>query len=445
MESSTPIITVVSATAFKVNAHATAIMKTMAALPVPSIGLLISLSRPTITYTGKWAVIDPKWIPNGTWDRISYSRFMIYALHLYIQTDYCITVQWDGYGLNKDKWDNAFLDYDYIGAPWPLSHGEQFRVGNGGFSLRSKKWISITSDQSSVPDFDKDEHLVEDYYFCRNHKDLYDKAGCKIAPIEVAARFSYEQKVEEFPEWSSDKSFGFHGFIDKANEKHRLPVMDSDMKTALLIQNYHSAKERIQWMWPFWKKSGFDLFGIDTEDKECFWPEKIPIKKIGIDAYIEGAHLPQKLIDCFRWFVEDEIFADYTHCCVIENDTLVLKIPYFDSLYAGGIHAGYKLPPMLANKYYHNPWWLSRNACERFVCCGQELIDEGKNECGHPDFFFGYVMEQLEEQVTEFTGTFSQNTILDDWQINPAREAVRAGAWAIHGVKSKSVLDAILS
>lgn len=445
MESSSPIITVVSATAFKVNAHATAIMKTMAALPIPSIGLLISLAKPTIEFKGQWTVIDPKWIPTGYWDRTSYSKFMIYALHCYIQTPYCITVQWDGYGLHPENWDNAFLNYDYIGAPWPLSFGKENRVGNGGFSLRSKKWLSVTSNPSAVPDFDKDPHLVEDYYFCRNNKDVYEKAGCKIAPIEVAARWSYEKSVEEFADWNSDKSFGFHGFHESSNERHRLPEMDNQMRTALLIQNYHNAKDRIQWMWPFWKKSGFDLFGVSTTDKECFWPEPIHSKKIGIDAYIEKKHLPQKLVDCFAWFLEDMIFDKYTHCCVIENDTLVLRIPQFDSLYAGGIHAGYKLPPMLANKYYHNPWWLSRNACERFVCCGQELIDEGHNENGHPDFFFGYVLEQLEEEVTHFQQTFSQNTILDKWQIDPAREAVRAGAWAIHGVKSKSVLDAILS
>ena len=36
-----------------------------------------------------------------------------------------------------------FFDYDYIGAPWPNNFVN--RVGNGGFSLRSKKFLELTA------------------------------------------------------------------------------------------------------------------------------------------------------------------------------------------------------------------------------------------------------------------------------------------------------------
>ena len=43
-----------------------------------------------------------------------------------------------------------FLKWDYIGAPWPLSYeafvdpfGRHIRVGNGGFSLRSRKFLEV--------------------------------------------------------------------------------------------------------------------------------------------------------------------------------------------------------------------------------------------------------------------------------------------------------------
>jgi len=81
-----------------------------------------------------------------------YSYFMVYELDKYINTSHVLIVQEDGYVVNPDKWDNSFLDYDYIGAPWPLPvdsfsyrdrDGNIQRVGNGGFSLRTKKLLGV--------------------------------------------------------------------------------------------------------------------------------------------------------------------------------------------------------------------------------------------------------------------------------------------------------------
>ena len=49
----------------------------------------------------------------------AYSHFMIYDLHRYINTKYCLVVQSDGFIVNADAWDDDFYSYDYIGAPWP--------------------------------------------------------------------------------------------------------------------------------------------------------------------------------------------------------------------------------------------------------------------------------------------------------------------------------------
>jgi len=63
----------------------------------------------------------------------------------------CLLVQPDGFVINPDKWDNQFFEYDYIGAPWeqvPHSYldpwGKPHRVGNGGFSFRSKKLLDVS-------------------------------------------------------------------------------------------------------------------------------------------------------------------------------------------------------------------------------------------------------------------------------------------------------------
>src|SRR5574340_709517 len=37
----------------------------------------------------------------------------------YVQTSHLLTIQWDGWVLDGAKWQEEFLKYDYIGAPWP--------------------------------------------------------------------------------------------------------------------------------------------------------------------------------------------------------------------------------------------------------------------------------------------------------------------------------------
>ena len=79
-----------------------------------------------------------------------YARYMIYHLHEHVVTDFVLTIQHDGFILNPDAWRDDFFDYDYIGAPWPWREqgfvtpfGEHIAVGNGGFSLRSKKLTEV--------------------------------------------------------------------------------------------------------------------------------------------------------------------------------------------------------------------------------------------------------------------------------------------------------------
>jgi len=86
---------------------------------------------------------------------------------------------------------NAFLKYDYVGAPWSPS-GE---VGNGGFSLRRKsKMLEILEDPSYV--YDGNIHVHEDLYFSR-YPNIY-KPSCHEAKL-----FSVETVFSEI-------TFGCH-------------------------------------------------------------------------------------------------------------------------------------------------------------------------------------------------------------------------------------------
>lgn len=146
-----------------------------------------------------------------------YSKFCATELKDYVDTDYVLIVQYDGFILNPTAWTNDFLKYDYIGAPWlvadwsvrdfnfPKSSFGTMVVGNGGFSLRSKKFLETSAKLvrgGKIP-----EIHPEDVSLCVWHKDLLQQEGILIAPPDVAARFSIEGDDDTY-----DTQFGFHGF-----------------------------------------------------------------------------------------------------------------------------------------------------------------------------------------------------------------------------------------
>ncbi len=144
-----------------------------------------------------------------------YSYNMIYRLGDYVDTDYALVVQHDGYVVNPEKWQNVFLEYDYIGSPFRMpsdsfsyrdANGKLFRVGNGGFSLRSKKLIDLPNELKLEW---KPFHgfYNEDGFICAMNRHIYEEHGCKFAPLEVAIHFSHEMPI---PETENIIPFGFH-------------------------------------------------------------------------------------------------------------------------------------------------------------------------------------------------------------------------------------------
>lgn len=154
---------------------------------------------------------------------VEYSRFIIKELNSFIETEFCLVTQGDGFIINPQLWSEEFLNYDYVSAPWRKqshlvnSEGKTVdildltknRVGNGGFSLRSKKLLEL----SSQLDFDhiKTTSLSEDLIICHYYYDWFKDQGIKFAPLEVAIKFSFEQPIEEIENFSWENTFGFHG------------------------------------------------------------------------------------------------------------------------------------------------------------------------------------------------------------------------------------------
>jgi len=135
----------------------------------------------------------------------AYSRYCIQHLYKHVTTSHMLVIQWDGYVKNWKAWNKEWLQYDYIGAPWEW-YTDGLQVGNGGFSLRSKRLMEIVATD---PVFDRNYH-PEDHVICRTYrKYLEEKYQIKFAPIEVARKFS----IEGHNHWNKrhDNQFGFHG------------------------------------------------------------------------------------------------------------------------------------------------------------------------------------------------------------------------------------------
>jgi len=146
-----------------------------------------------------------------------YNRIVFQDLHKYFETSHCLIVQADSFVVNSDLWKDEFLKYDYIGGPWPnkievkpdlILNLEKNTVGNGGFSLRSRKLVEVTSkiNFQSLNFPMKAEDVVICHY-------LYQKMidnGIRFAPPKLAAQFSMEN-VDHLYGQNVNTVFGFHG------------------------------------------------------------------------------------------------------------------------------------------------------------------------------------------------------------------------------------------
>jgi len=128
----------------------------------------------------------------------AYSHFMLKSLAPLVRTEHMLTVQWDGYVLDPGAWRDEFLHYDYIGAPWPHV-AEPNKVGNGGFSLRSRRLLLALQEPAFEPG------NPEDVCICVTHRAALEARGIRFAPTVLASEFSVEEGGQR------DGRFGFHG------------------------------------------------------------------------------------------------------------------------------------------------------------------------------------------------------------------------------------------
>ena len=134
-----------------------------------------------------------------------WNNAIVYDLGDYIDTDYAILIHPDGGIAEPEMWDDKWLQYDFIGSPFPLPtddfsyrdiNGDIQRVGNS-ISLRSKKLMQLPKKLGMEW---KPFHgfYNEDGYISVNMRHVFEEHGCKFAPLEEALKFGRETYLEDY-------------------------------------------------------------------------------------------------------------------------------------------------------------------------------------------------------------------------------------------------------
>ncbi len=115
-----------------------------------------------------------------------------------------LVIQFDGFVINGGEFSPIYAHYDYLGAPWPDAGPHD--VGNGGFSLRSRRLIEAVA---GLPYPDPSQ--AEDVFVCQTLRPSLEALGLRFAPKAIAAHFSVEFPPVPWP------TFGFHGIFHLPN------------------------------------------------------------------------------------------------------------------------------------------------------------------------------------------------------------------------------------
>lgn len=138
-----------------------------------------------------------------------YANLILKGMAEHVNTSHAIYVQWDGMAYDRTQWTPEFLEYDYIGAPWPWMPAGQ-NVGNGGFSLRSRRLLDAIAQDPNIC-LTPEIPLAEDNIIAVSQRTLLEtQYGIKYANADLASQFSYEIGTHR-------PSLGFHGLWNVFN------------------------------------------------------------------------------------------------------------------------------------------------------------------------------------------------------------------------------------
>lgn len=156
-------------------------------------------------------------VPTNTIDE--WNRAMVYDLGDYFNNKYgmefyALVLHPDGGIAHPEAFRDEWLDYDFIGSPFPIPsddfsyrdvNGTIQRVGNS-VSLRSKKLLQLPK-KIGMQWRPFHGFYNEDGYITVNMRHIFEQHGCTFAPFEEAVHFGMETPL---PEHEGIDSFVYH-------------------------------------------------------------------------------------------------------------------------------------------------------------------------------------------------------------------------------------------
>lgn len=214
---------------------------------------MIDLSRVTLLFVATQAHDITKRVISDCWSKVKFGETLVYTndqekigldgiryipCHNFInkreagafyygkamekvETDFALMLEWDGGIFDTAYWKPEFFSYDYIGAPWQVRRNDTRDVGNGGFTLMSKRLGHFICENFA-------QHPVfTDVDVCRNQRGAYDAAGFKWPDRQLASSFAWELGLR------NPEHFGFHGAFTWPTV---LPTEELIIRTGLLTE-----------------------------------------------------------------------------------------------------------------------------------------------------------------------------------------------------------------
>jgi hypothetical protein len=172
-----------------------------------------------------------------------YSNFMLLGLLPWIETSHVLIAQWDGFATNHDAWRDEFLSVDYLGAPWGKAPNG-FLVGNGGFSLRTKKLLNALTDARL------NLHHPEDICICQTNRTFLEQEhGIRFGSLRLAQQFAFENEKVDIP------TFGMHGLYNLCSA---LTPLEFQQYLALLPREVIRSRDAFKTVKKLVQKKQFD-------------------------------------------------------------------------------------------------------------------------------------------------------------------------------------------
>jgi Protein of unknown function (DUF5672) len=192
-------------------------------------------------------------VPNWS-SKVGWSEFSWHGVPRCVRTLHALFIQWDSWIIDCGMWRGNFLRYDYIGAPWWYADGRN--VGNGGFSLRSKRLMDfLRKHRERFPVTTS----ADDDLLCRGYRRALEaEAALHWAPEQVALDFAFERIRPSH----QSQHFGFHGtfnwpFVldaDRLQERIELALRSDYIRNCGMLRELTAAQNAaFPWLKPHWQ------------------------------------------------------------------------------------------------------------------------------------------------------------------------------------------------